>query len=149
QTAILPLLMTFFVRPLVLTLVALLMIRLLRIRHPASQHAVWTMVLIGLITIPGINIMAPRFELAVLPAASGPLMNTPTQAPSAAAPGGVRGKGEVEINPLLLREQGVTRDSAPIKQSLKPSGAIATGFIRPSRVLVYAYAAGLCLVAIY
>jgi len=55
------------VRPLVLAAAAWLILRVLRVRHPASQHAVWTTVLIGMLPLPVASVVAPHWKLPVLP----------------------------------------------------------------------------------
>jgi len=55
------------VRPFGLAVVAWLMLRLLRVRHPASRHAVWTAVLIGILLLPVLSVVAPHWKVPVLP----------------------------------------------------------------------------------
>src|SRR5262249_32455266 len=57
------LLLASLLRPCALVAAAWLLLRLLRIRHPASQHAVWTAVLAGMLVAP----VAPQWEWRVLP----------------------------------------------------------------------------------
>jgi uncharacterized protein (TIGR03435 family) len=54
-------------RPLALVLTAWLMLRVLKVRHPASRHTVWTAVLIGMLVLPLISVVAPHWTLPVLP----------------------------------------------------------------------------------
>jgi bla regulator protein blaR1 len=61
------LLMASLVRPFALAIAAWLILRLLRIRHPASQHAVWTAVLIGMMALPIASVMAPHWGVPLLP----------------------------------------------------------------------------------
>jgi beta-lactamase regulating signal transducer with metallopeptidase domain len=56
------------VRPLILAAAAWLLLRLFRIRHPASQHTVWTAVAGGLLLLPLLSAFAPHWKLPVLPA---------------------------------------------------------------------------------
>jgi uncharacterized protein (TIGR03435 family) len=55
------------VRPLGLAAAAWLLPRVLRVRHPASRHAVWTAVLIGMTVLPLVSVIAPHWRLPVLP----------------------------------------------------------------------------------
>jgi len=61
------LLASALVRPLALAAAAWLMLRVLRVRHPASRHAVWTAVLIGMLLLPVVSMMTPHWKLPVLP----------------------------------------------------------------------------------
>jgi bla regulator protein BlaR1 len=54
------------VRPFVLVAAAWLILRVMKIRHPASRHAVWTAVLIGMLMLPLVSAMAPHWRLPVL-----------------------------------------------------------------------------------
>ena len=54
------------VRPFGLVLAAWLMLRLLRVRHPASRHAVWTAGLIGMLLLPVLSVVAPHWKVPVL-----------------------------------------------------------------------------------
>jgi uncharacterized protein (TIGR03435 family) len=67
QPQILALLEASLLRPLVLVAAALLILRFLRVRHPASRHAVWTAVLIGMLALPFISVVTPDWTLRVLP----------------------------------------------------------------------------------
>ncbi len=42
------------------------MLRLLRVRHPASRHAVWTAVLVGMILLPFVSVFAPHWMVPVM-----------------------------------------------------------------------------------
>jgi bla regulator protein BlaR1 len=69
------LLVAALVRPFVLVAAAWLILRVLRVRHPASRHAVWTAVLIGTLMLPVVSVTAPHFKLPLLP---GPRAAVPT-----------------------------------------------------------------------
>jgi len=56
------------VRPLALVAAAWVMLRLLRVRHPASRHSVWTGVLVGMMVLPFVSVFAPHWMVPVLPA---------------------------------------------------------------------------------
>jgi len=66
-------------RPLLLAFAAAALLLALRIRHPASRHAVWVAVLIGLLTVPIVSVIAPHWTASVLPAprASAPPPSSP------------------------------------------------------------------------
>jgi bla regulator protein BlaR1 len=55
------------VRPFGLAVAAWLILRVLRVRHPASQHAVWTAVLIGMTILPIVSVIAPHWKAPLLP----------------------------------------------------------------------------------
>ena len=55
-------------RPFVLVAAAWLILRLMRVTHPASRHAVWTAVLMGMLILPLLSVMAPHWKLPVLSA---------------------------------------------------------------------------------
>ena len=61
------LLQASLVRPLGLVAAAWLILRVFRVRHPASRHAVWTAVLVGMLLLPIVSVVAPHWTLAVLP----------------------------------------------------------------------------------
>jgi hypothetical protein len=55
------------VRPFALAAVAWLILRALRVRHPASLHAVWTAVLGGVLLVPVVSVITPHWKLPLLP----------------------------------------------------------------------------------
>ncbi len=50
-------------RPFALAAAAWLALHILRIRHPASRHAIWTAVLVGLLLVPEVSVIAPHWGL--------------------------------------------------------------------------------------
>ncbi len=56
------------VRPFGLVAVAWVLRRLFGVRHPASRHAVWTAVLLGMMVLPFVSVLTPHWKLPVLPA---------------------------------------------------------------------------------
>src|SRR5580658_1247689 len=54
-------------RPFILAAAAWLLLRVFRVRHPASRHAVWTAVLIGILLLPLVSVLTPHWTAAVLP----------------------------------------------------------------------------------
>ena len=73
------------VRPFALAAAAWLGLRVLRVRHPASQHAVWTGVLAGMLVLPILSVTAPQWKLPVLPAKHIPPARVLTVQPTASA----------------------------------------------------------------
>lgn len=73
ESQVLAILAASLVRPFFLAGAALLLIRFLRVEHPASKHAIWTAVLIGMLVIPFAGIVAPRIEWHTLPARTLPV----------------------------------------------------------------------------
>ena len=55
------------VRPLALAAAAGLILRVLKVRHPASRHAVWSAVLVGMLLLPVATVIAPQWKLPLLP----------------------------------------------------------------------------------
>lgn len=85
MTLLAELLKASVVRPFALAAVAWMVLRLFGVRHPASRHAVWTAVLVGMILLPFVSVLAPhwkvpvlpRKEVATLPPVSGIVFNDP------------------------------------------------------------------------
>lgn len=67
QSQPLELLSALLLRPLMPAAAAWLILRVFRVRHPASRHAVWSAVLAGMLLLPGAVLLAPRWELPLLP----------------------------------------------------------------------------------
>jgi beta-lactamase regulating signal transducer with metallopeptidase domain len=67
QSQVIALLEASLVRPFVLAAAAWLLVWAFRIRHPASRHAVWTAVLIGMLLLPFASVIIPQWKLPVLP----------------------------------------------------------------------------------
>jgi hypothetical protein len=61
------LLIASLVRPFALAVAGWLILRVLRVRHPALRHAVWTAVLIGMMALPFVSLVAPHWKLPALP----------------------------------------------------------------------------------
>ena len=129
------------VRPLGLVAVAWIVLRVLRIQHPASRHAVWTAVLIGMLLLPIVSVVGPRWTLAVLPAADvAESQPTPT-----------RGSSPPEVRP--------TSAVAPADVPAEPASSIATApglstnapapfeWPSPEALIAGGYLAGLCAMA--
>ena len=66
-------------RPLVLAAAAWMILRILGVRHPASRHAVWSAVLIGMLLLPVVSVIAPQWKLPLLPRRASPAMQTPVR----------------------------------------------------------------------
>ena len=71
-------------RPVLLAFAAAALLLAFRIRHPASRHAVWAAVLIGVVMVPVVSVIAPHWMAPVLPAprASATLPSSPVAAPA-------------------------------------------------------------------
>ena len=69
------------VRPFALAGVAWLLLRVLRVRHPASRHAVWTAVLVGMLLLPAVTVFAPHWKLPLLPAKRLPVPHSVAASP--------------------------------------------------------------------
>jgi uncharacterized protein (TIGR03435 family) len=54
-------------RPFLLAAAAWLLLLVLRVRHPASRHAVWTAVLIGIPLLPLVSVLTPHWTAILLP----------------------------------------------------------------------------------
>src|SRR5678815_5835609 len=67
ESTVLELLSASLVRPFFLVLVAVVVLRIFRVEHPASKHAVWTAVLIGMVILPFLSVMVPHLEVQALP----------------------------------------------------------------------------------
>jgi beta-lactamase regulating signal transducer with metallopeptidase domain len=67
------------VRPLVLAAAAWLLLRLFRVRHPASQHAVWIGVAVGMLLLPLLSALAPHWKVPLLPAKQVAAVKLPTR----------------------------------------------------------------------
>ena len=78
QSQAIALLTASLVRPLVLAAAAWLILRVLKVRHPASRHAVWSAVLVGMLLLPVASVIAPHWRLPLLPA---PAVRPSTQPP--------------------------------------------------------------------
>jgi hypothetical protein len=67
ETKVLEFLAASLVRPLVLVGVAVALLRILRVTHPASKHAIGVGVLVGMLVLPFVSVFAPKVEVAALP----------------------------------------------------------------------------------
>jgi hypothetical protein len=81
QSQALSILSASLLRPLILAGCAFLVIRAGRIRHPASQHAIWLFVLAATAILPFLAVSARHLELPALPAETSPTP-TPAAAPA-------------------------------------------------------------------
>jgi beta-lactamase regulating signal transducer with metallopeptidase domain len=72
ESRILELLAASLLRPFILVVAGLLILRAFRVSHPASKHAVWTAVLAGMLLLPFLSVMAPRVDVPALPQRSVP-----------------------------------------------------------------------------
>ena len=77
QSQTMALLTASLVRPLVLAAAAWLILRVLKVRHPASRHAVWSAVLVGMLLLPVASVIAPHWKLPLLPRREDAAIQTP------------------------------------------------------------------------
>jgi uncharacterized protein (TIGR03435 family) len=69
------------IRPVVVAAAAWLLLRIYKVRHPASRHAVWTAVLIAMMVLPLITVFAPQWKLPLLPKKPETVAQTQVQQP--------------------------------------------------------------------
>ena len=81
QLQIIELLTASLIRPVALAAAAWLILRLYKVRHPASRHAVWTAVLIGMMLLPLVTFIAPQWKLPLLPKKPEPVAQMQIQQP--------------------------------------------------------------------
>lgn len=67
QATVVEFLSASLLRPFLLAAGAAIVLRLFRVEHPASRHAVWTAVLTGMLILPIISVTVPHLELEALP----------------------------------------------------------------------------------
>src|SRR5580704_3061762 len=67
QSQIIALLSAALLRPLALAAAAWLVLRVFRVRHPASSYTVWTAVLFGMLLLPILSVISPHWSVPVLP----------------------------------------------------------------------------------
>lgn len=126
-------LMASLARPLWLAAAAWLLLRLLRIRHPASRHRVWTTVLIGMLLLPEASMMAPHWRLPVIP---------PSQH-SASHEGDAIGFVSEDFPPTGSVAQPASRTSQRV------SRAAASSLPTIETSIVWCYFAGVFTIALY
>jgi uncharacterized protein (TIGR03435 family) len=68
ESQLMVLLTASIVRPFALVATAWFSLRVCGIRHPASKHAVWTAVLVGMLPLPFVSVITPHWKVPVLPA---------------------------------------------------------------------------------
>jgi hypothetical protein len=96
-------------RPFALAVAAWLFLRAFRVRRPASQHAVWTAMLVGMLLQPVVSVMAPHWRLPVLPAPT--TKQAPSTRPVASEPAVFT---DFELPALnAMRPQAEDRDEKP------------------------------------
>jgi uncharacterized protein (TIGR03435 family) len=122
------------VRPLGLVAVAWLVLRVFRVRHPASRHAVWTAVLIGMLLLPIVSVVAPHWTLPVLPWQQSAVVSTPSPGPS-----------------TIARSDAATGVSSPIQTDQQAASTSLAAFAWPSSdaLIVWSYSAGLVAMLTY
>lgn len=68
ESQLIALLSASLLRPFGLAVAAWLVLRIFRVRHPASRHVVWTAVLAAMVLLPMMSVFVPHWNLPVLPA---------------------------------------------------------------------------------
>jgi uncharacterized protein (TIGR03435 family) len=133
QASILALLESSLVRPLVLVVTAWLILRIFRVRHPASRHAVWTAVLIGMLLLPIVSVMAPRLTLPLLPA---PAQMSPA--------------GSVSLSTTAIPgDASVTQPPASVTHEAAGGAPASVSSPSVELLIVWFYAAGLLVMLAY
>jgi uncharacterized protein (TIGR03435 family) len=127
ESQVLALLAASLVRPFALVAAAWAVLHVFRVRHPASRHAVWTAVLLGMLLLPPVSVVAPHWKVPVL----APRPTVPAAAPAAAVP-------PVEI--LAETADAVVLSVHPVSRFRWPS---------TDTILVWFYFAGLIASAAY
>jgi mono/diheme cytochrome c family protein len=145
ESKFIELLVAALTRPVFLVIAALLVLRLFRIQHPASGHAVWTAVLVGMLVVPLVSVLAPHYEFAVLPAAPAGEGEVSPQ-PDFNVARSVAGTEPAEMDPLLLREQGV---SLRLLEGKGKRAAATWSSQHSTPFILYFYLAGFVLMASY
>ncbi len=122
------------VRPFGLAAAAWLILRIFRVRHPASRHTVWTAVLIGMLLLPVMNVIAPHWKLPLLPRRHDSV---------------ARG---LALRPPSPPSQSLDSATEPTTDAAESSiGATSAGFELPvvETMLLWFYAAGLLVMVAY
>jgi len=118
-------------RPLGLVAAAWLVLRVLRVRHPASRHAVWTAVLFGMLLLPTISAIGPRWTLAILPSMA-------TGVPVA------------PLTPVTISELStMATPTAVVERSPGRSASAPVELATSEQSIIRAYVVGLVAVAMY
>jgi hypothetical protein len=120
-------------RPLALAASAWLILRVFRVRHPASRHAVWTAVLIGIFVLPFMSAMTPHWSVPVLP--------TKPQAPARQMAGGAHDLIAIPISPAGQPASGFERPPAKTPGPAKLPGidTLAIWFYLAGVFAMFAY----------
>ncbi len=131
-------------RPLLLAAAVLVAIWLLRIRHPASQHVLWTTALAGMLLVVPASLWMPRWELAVLPAEPVSTPGVPLATPSAPPE-------PVDTAPYLppANPTVATQSSAPTPPSHSAQASRSISMPSPASILMAIYFAGATLLLAY
>lgn len=160
ESQALTLLSASVIRPLVLVVAALIILRVFRVQHPASKHAVWMGVLVGMLALPVVSLVFPHVDVPALPEtpswmsverklspaprerAQASASSTNTRVPPAPQPA----KASVVAESL----PAAVTSSAVVVPVLAPAPASGGRFTLPAfragTLLVILYFAGLCVV---
>ncbi len=133
ETTGISLLEASLIRPFLLVAAAFLILCFWRVCHPASRHAVWTAVLIGMLVLPLATVLAPHWRVRILP---------PSQSSTESRP-----KSPVFISSELM---GSTTGQARFPSSSKTFTSMEMfGLPTPKTLLVWCYLVGLFGMFIY
>ncbi len=129
QSQMMELLAASLIRPVVLAAAAWLILRVYKVRHPASRHAVWTAVLIGMMVLPLVSVIAPQWKLPLLPKKPEPVAHTQIQAPDFTA------TESSDVRPAIIASA--------------PSHAAKFAWPAPQTLIVWVYFAGVLAMTIF
>lgn len=134
ESHVFDLLIASIARPLGLAAAAWLVLRVLRIRHPASRHAVWTAVLIGMLLVPEVSVIAPHWGLPLTARAHDSTNQATAMIPATAS--------DTEPLDSVTRRGGVTSDS-------NGGTAVASAWPSIRTSSVWCYFAGVLAMMLY
>ncbi len=130
QSQIIELLTASLIRPIVLAAAAWLILRIYKVRHPASRHAVWTAVLIGTTVLPLVTVIAPQWKLPLLPKEPEPVAQTQLQLSNDSTE---TESSDVRLNAVVSASQQAVKFAWP----------------RPQTLIVWCYFAGILAMVIF
>lgn len=127
QAIVLEALSASLLRPVFLVLAAIVLLRLFRVDHPASRHAVWAGVLAGMLVLPFANLTFPHIDIPVAPP------ETPTLA-RPEAPASIPDEASAPLRTASGEFEGM-RGGVTLNQRPTPPEAGAASPARPRQPL--------------
>jgi len=118
------------IRPLAVIAMAWSVLKILRVQHPASQHAVWTCALVGMVVVVPLSLVMPRWSMGLLPAM--PRLNLHAQLPP---------------EPPTPTPEGCVEPASTLAAAALPAPAAPHRIPRPEAWLLSLYFAGALAVA--